>query len=241
MLKWVKKLFDIILPPRCLLCGRVINNDNSLCEECFDSITFITKPYCLKCGYPFSKTINIDNELCIHCLDDKNKQVFRMCRSAIEYDEYSKKLILDFKFFDHIENKLLLARWLNMAGHDIFEKGVDLIIPVPLHYTRVMKRKYNQSAILARELSKICNIKVEYKILTRKKMTIPQTKCSSKERKKNVKNAFIANNIDKIKGKRIVLIDDIYTTGATLKECARVLLRAGAKSVDALTVARVCK
>lgn len=240
MIHWIERIINLILPPRCLLCGKVINGDNGLCNDCFNNITFITKPYCDKCGYPFYKSIDSDG-ICLSCLNPKNKQIFRMCRSAIVYDEYSKKLILDFKFSDHVENKVLLARWLNMAGKDIFDEGIDIIIPVPLHFTRMIKRKYNQSAILAKELSRLCKIDVDYNLLKRSKMTAPQTQCTGKERQKNVKNAFVVSDIEKIKGKRIVLIDDVYTTGATLKECAKILLSAGAKSVDALTVARVCQ
>jgi len=241
MTSLIKKIINLILPPRCLLCGKVINGDNGLCSECFSNITFITSPYCNKCGYPFSRTINSEDNVCLSCLNPKNKQIFRMCRSAIVYDEYSKKLVLDFKFSDHVENKILLARWLNIAGKDIFDEGVDLIIPVPLHFTRMIKRKYNQSAILVKELAKLSNIKAEYNSLKRKKMTAPQTQCTGKERRKNVKDAFVVLDINKIKDKRIVFIDDVYTTGATLKECAKVLLKAGAKSVDALTIARVCQ
>lgn len=240
MLKRIKKIIDAILPPRCLMCGGIVNSDNSLCNECFSKVNFVSRPYCRHCGVPFAKSVSDGEALCIHCLNPKNNDKFRLLRFAVEYDEFSKKAILDFKFLDHVENRKLLTNWLNMAGNDIFDSGVDLIIPVPLHFTRLVKRKYNQSAILAKELSKIRNISVDYKSLKRKRMTIPQVLCSGKERLKNVKNAFEVVNAENIKGKRIVLIDDVYTTGATLRECAVVLLKSGAKSVDALTIARVC-
>lgn len=237
MKSWFKLLINAILPARCLLCGKVVHEDNSLCSECFEQISFITKPYCQHCGMPLDGKIS-DDMYCVHCLNEKH--IFRYARSAIKYDEYSKKLMLDFKFYDHIENRILLSKWLNLAGRDIFKEGVDLIIPVPLHFTRMFVRKYNQSAILARELSKQTGVKAEYKVLVKTKKTIPQVMCDSKQRMKNVKNAFAVKNFDLIKGKRIVLIDDVFTTGATLKECAKTLKKAGAKSVDALTVARVC-
>jgi ComF family protein len=168
------------------------------------------------------------------------KDNLRYSRSAVIYDVFSKKLILDFKFFDHIENKKLLAQWMYLAGKDIFDAGVDVIIPIPLHKLRLLKRKYNQSAILASELSKMTNIKSDYKSFVKIRSTQPQSECSGKKRITNIKNAFTVKNPENIKGKRILLIDDVYTTGSTLRECAKVLKKAGAKSVDALTIAKVC-
>ncbi|MBR5599657.1 MAG: ComF family protein [Alphaproteobacteria bacterium] len=241
MLGVFKNIIDFILPPRCLVCGKVINNDNGLCKDCFSNINFITLPYCHKCGTPLAKTIKDNNFLCMNCLNPKNKNIFRISRSMVEYDTYSKKIILDFKFLDHLESKNLLVNWLEIAGKDIFEEGVDLILPIPLHYTRVFERKYNQSAILAKELAKRKNISVLFDCLKKCKKTIPQVKCTGKnKRRKNVKGAFVVIDKDKIKGKRILLIDDVYTTGATLNECAKVLLKAGALSVDTLTIAKVC-
>ena len=238
MMRFWTKFINFILPNRCLLCSRVIDSENSVCSVCFEKITFITEPYCQHCGTPFISHIEQNgNMLCVECLTHKDS--FRLCRAAIEYDEFSKKLLLDFKFADHIENKKLFAKWLLLAGKDIFAAGADVIIPVPLHYTRLLKRKYNQSAILAKELSVLTEIPAEYNVLKKIRRTLPQTKCNSAERKRNVKGAFGVSSSEKIKGKRVILIDDIYTTGSTMKECAKVLLKAGAKSVDALTVAKV--
>lgn len=237
MKRYLKLLISAILPARCLLCGKIVHDDNSLCSECFEHINFITKPYCQHCGRPLFENIP-DNLYCVSCLN--RKHTFRYVRSAVVYDEFSKKLILDFKFYDHVENKKLLSKWLFLAGHDIFNYGVDLIIPVPLHFTRLFVRKYNQSAILADEISKHTGIKAEYKTLVKTKKTLPQVLCDSKQRAKNIKNAFKVKYPELVKDKRIVLIDDVFTTGATLRECAKVLIKAGAKSVDALTIARVC-
>ena len=238
MINLFKLMIDFILPPRCLLCGKILHRDDSLCTECFDHITFITKPYCKHCGAPLSFTNYYKELYCVNCLNDKKTPLY-LCRSAICYDDSSKKLILDFKFADHLENKKLFSRWLHLAGKDIFADGVDAILPVPLHYSRLFKRKYNQSAILARELSKISNVPVYYNVLKKCKYTKPQVLCSSKQRQKNIKDAFVVKNSSFIEGKHIVLIDDVYTTGATLKECAKILIKSGAKKVSALTVARV--
>ena len=134
--------------------------------------------------------------LCASCLR-KKRFPFRLSRSALCYDEASKNLILAFKFMDRTENARLLAAMLKVAGEDIFKAGVDVIVPVPLHYTRL-------------------------------------------ERVRNVKYAFSVPHPEKLAGKRVVLIDDVLTTGSTLKECAAALKKAGVRSVDALTVARVC-
>ncbi len=169
------------------------------------------------------------------------KRITRLNRSAVIYDDFSKKGLLSFKFYDQIHFAKIYAKWLKAAGADIFEKGVDLIIPVPLSYPRLLKRRYNQAAVLARELSKLTNIKNNNLVLKKIKHTKPQSSLSEKARLKNLKNAFIVSSPDKIKAKRILLIDDVMTTGATLSECAKVLLKAGAKSVDTLTVARTRK
>lgn len=240
MIKIINKFINFILPPRCLMCGKIVNNDNGLCKECFNKINFITRPYCKRCGEPFIKTINNDELLCVKCLNNEKKNKIRMSRAMVVYDEYSKKIILDFKFLDHLESKNLLVNWLNIAGNDIFEKGIDVIIPVPLHYTRIIKRKYNQSAILAKEIAKKRDVEIILDCLVRTKKTIPQVMCSGKDRRKNVKGAFEVIDKKKVKGKRVVLIDDVYTTGATLNECTKTLLKAGAKSVDTLTIAKVC-
>lgn len=237
MIKWLSTLIDVILPPRCLVCGKSVYSGNGLCSDCFTKISFISHPYCLHCGRPLPLQTN-EQHYCVDCLSHKDD--VRLCRSAVKYDDFSKKLILDFKFSDCLENRTLLTNWLFLAGQDIFKEGIDIIIPVPLHYTRLFKRKYNQSAVLAHGLSKLTDIPVDYKSLQKIKRTAPQISCSGKQRVRNVKKAFEVVSTENIKGKRIVLIDDVFTTGATLRECAKALKKAGAKSVDALTIARVC-
>ena len=170
----------------------------------------------------------------------KLKTPFRLSRSAVRYDEASKNLLLALKFLDKTDNAKTLAKWLNLAGRDIWQEGVDVIVPIPLHYTRLIERRYNQSGLLASELAKLNGLPVDYTSVVRHKKTRPQVEFSGHERVKNVKGVFSVKYPDKIKGKRVVLIDDVMTTGSTLKECALALRAAGAKSVDTLTVARVC-
>ena len=232
-------LLESILPRRCRKCGQILTSEGELCERCIEELNFIYPPYCHKCGYPLeSQPIN-SKMLCASCLSHK-RSVFRMIRSALYYDDASKNLILAFKFMDRTENAHLLGAMLKVASEDIFTKGVDIIIPVPLHYSRLLKRKYNQAALLAQELGKYSGIKVDCTSLIRHKKTKPQVEFSGHERVKNVKNAFSVTHPEKIIGKRILLVDDVFTTGSTLKECAIALKKAGAKSIDAVTVARVC-
>lgn len=129
-------------------------------------------------------------------------------------------MLLSFKFMDKTENAPVFAKWLKLAGTDIFKEGVDLIVPVPLHFTRLLKRRYNQSALIARELGKLTGIKVDYTSVIRHRRTKPQVQFSGHARISNVKNAFSVRHPERLKNKRIVLIDDVMTTGSTLKECA---------------------
>lgn len=176
----------------------------------------------------------------VRLLSAQKRFPFRLSRSALCYDEASKNLILAFKFMDRTENARLLAAMLKVAGEDIFKAGVDVIVPVPLHYTRLVKRRYNQAALLARELGRYTGLPVDCFSLVRHRKTRPQVEFSGFERVRNVKNAFSVPHPEKLAGKRVVLIDDVLTTGSTLKECAAALKKAGVRSVDALTVARVC-
>lgn len=235
-----QKVIDILLPPRCLKCGKILGDANGLCPECFNEITFIGKPYCHCCGIPLPNQIGHGQMLCGNCLSI-SKPLFRMCRSAVYYDEFSKPLILNFKFHDHTENAPFLARWMWMGGKDIFAAGIDVILPIPLHYTRMVKRRYNQSALLAKELSKFCMIPTDFEAVVRHRRTKPQVEFSGHERVKNVKDAFSVKYPARVKDKHVLLIDDVMTTGSTLRECAQVILKAGAASVDTLTVARVIK
>ena len=230
----IENILNITLPYRCLKCGKILEQEGYLCDKCASEISFITSPYCQRCGQPLNDKV----KFCAGCAGGKHR-FYRLARSAMIYDDSDKNLILGFKFFDHTENANLLAAMLKVAGKDIFDAGVDLLIPVPLHYTRLIKRRYNQSALLATKLGEMSKISVDYFSLIRHRKTRPQVEFSGKARISNVKNAFSVKNPQQIKGKRIVLIDDVMTTGSTLKECSSALKKAGAKSVDILTVARV--
>lgn len=234
-------VLNLILPPRCISCGKIVLEENGLCPECFNLITFISTPYCKRCGLPFAESVPAgDKMLCPNCVKQK-KSPLGMCRSAVKYDEHSKNTILALKFLDKTENAAIFAKWLKLAGKDIFEDGADLLIPVPLHYRRLVSRRYNQSALLAAQLSKLTGLEVNTSALIKHKPTKPQASMSGSERLKNVKGVFSVKYPEAVRGRHVVLIDDVYTTGSTVKECAAALHAAGAAQIDALTIARVCR
>lgn len=235
-----RTIANIILPPRCLKCGKILARNNGLCPQCFSEIRFISAPLCYKCGRPFDTEAALnfaDKQYCGACMQ-KKKSLLNIQRSAFIYDDNSKKLILDFKFHDQTAFAETLAGMLYAAGSDIWNEHPDLLIPVPLHRWRLLKRRYNQSALLAGYLSRKTSIKTDYTTLIRQENTIPQVQLTGSARRKNLRHAFCVSKPQKIIGKRIVLIDDVSTTGSTLNECAKVLLRAGAAAVYSLTLAR---
>lgn len=234
----LEKIIDFVLPCRCLNCGEILSDPGYLCERCSETINFIGPHCCYKCGHPLYEEKPAPKTLCFGCRQHR-RSFYRLSRSAVIYDDSSKNLILGFKFSDKTENANLLAVMLKVAGKDIFETGADILIPIPLHYTGLIKRRYNQSSLLAAGLGKMVGLPVDNFSLVKHKRTRSQTECSGRERVVNVKNAFSVRCPERIKGKRIILIDDVMTTGSTLKEAARVLHKAGAKSIDVLTVARV--
>ena len=179
-----------------------------------------------------------ENELiCGKCLT--NPPQLQGLKAVFAYDDYSKKLILPFKHADRTDLVPFLSKLLYYRGKQFLENA-DYIIPVPLYWQRLMKRKYNQAALLTVGLSKMTGKPYLLNNLIRIRKTQSQGHKTQQERLKNIQNAFSLRHPEKIKGKTIVLIDDVYTTGATLNECAKVLRQAGAKRVEALVLARVC-
>lgn len=227
-------LINIILPPRCINCGTLLSEKNGLCSECFNNIHFISEPLCNRCGCPLPTAQIGQKMLCAECLQ-KKKPLITMKRAAFIYDDSSKKLILDFKFYDKTSSAEAIAQIMHGAGRDIWSLTPNVLIPVPLHRLRLLKRRYNQSALLAHHLSKLTGIPTDCTSLIRQENTIPQVLLNQQQRMHNLKHAFAVKNPQKIAGKSVVLIDDVSTTGSTLEECARTLKKAGAAKIYALT------
>ena len=231
-------VFNVFLPPRCLICDAVVCDKNGLCEKCFAKMIFLSENCCPVCGKPYTFPIeNSESLVCGKCLTKLPK--FNHTSCVFAYDSFSRNLILPLKHTDKTEAVPYLANLLYLRGQKLLAKS-DVIVAVPLHWRRLMKRKYNQSGLLAHRLSKLSGVPLVSDTLVRTRNTQSQGHKTQKERMENIKGAFAIRDQEKIKGKRVVLIDDVYTTGTTLNECAKVLKASGASEVCALTVARVC-
>ena len=233
-----------MLPPQCLGCGALVDAPGALCAECWDRVIFLGPPQCSACGLPFEYSLG-EGALCGAC--SRRQPVFERARAAIVYDDASRRLILAFKHGDRTDAAPAFARWLARAGADL--AGGDLvgeaecIVPVPLHWSRLFARRYNQAALLAGHLERLSGVPMVPDALVRRRRTPPQGRMGMTARRRNLAGAFAVrpSGRARIEGRRVLLVDDVLTTGATAAACARTLLRAGARAVDVLTLARVVR
>lgn len=236
------RLIDLILPPSCIVSGEIVDSQGMLSPEAWGNLHFISDPQCNRCGFPFDFDDGEVNEgnICLGC--SKTPPLFDKARSALVYDDMSRDIILGFKHGDQTASVPSFIPWLMRAGEQILE-NTDFIVPVPLHRWRLLRRRFNQAGLIAQYLSKSAHVPTLLDGLERKRATQTQGHLNSNERKKNVKNAFSVNlkHAEQLKGKCVLLIDDVYTTGATVEECTKVLIKAGVASVNILTLARVVK
>lgn len=232
-----KKFIDLLIPFRCIKCGLILEGKESLCPSCWGLIPFITKPYCSCCGLPFEFEID-EGALCGACTHDLPS--FATTRSVFAYTSESKDLILKFKHMDTLGSAPLFAKWMARSLPDLKD---PLCIPIPLHWTRLFMRTYNQAALLAQEIAKLKRWAYQHSYLIRKRRTASQGHLTKKERIKNVGTAFEVPETKKrhVQGRTILLVDDVYTTGATLNACTKALLKAGAGEVHAVTLGRVVR
>jgi len=228
---------DLLLPPRCLSCGATVATSGTLCATCWRGITFLAEPCCACCGYPFAFDVGAGG-LCGACVSAPPE--FDRARAAMRYDEASRPLVLALKHGDRLHLAPSLAQWMRRAG-GAFMGEADLLVPVPLHWTRLFARRYNQAAVLALAIAKAGGPPVSADCLIRRRRTPPQGRKNAAARRRNVAGAFALRRPAEIAGKHIVLIDDVLTTGATVAECARVLKRAGAARVEVLALARTVR
>jgi len=231
---------DTVLPPHSLITGEVISAADARADtELWQSLKFIDDPCCRACGFPFEFEQG-DDALCMRC--HAYAPAFDQARSAITYDDISRKLVLDFKHGGRTDGLKFFAAQMVRAGREMLD-GSDILIPVPLHAKRLRQRKFNQAALLARAISGLSDIPYQTEILWRPKNTPSQGGQTFLGRRRNVSGAFTVRPQHKntLKGKCVVLIDDVYTTGSTLTACAKTLKRAGAARVDALTLMRVVR
>jgi ComF family protein len=236
----LRRLVDSMLPPRCLHCQAMVEGDAALCPDCWPLFDFLAPPACESCGFPFEYDPGADATVCAACL--AHPPQFDRARSVLIYGENSRKLILDFKHGDRTWPAPAFGRWLARAGGEMIGEA-DLAVPVPLHRSRLYARRYNQASLLALALGRETGLPAEPELLTRHRPTPSQGRLSAAARRRNVRGAFrLRRGFEElVRGSRILLIDDVFTTGATAGECARTLKRAGAAAVDVLTLARVVR
>jgi ComF family protein len=229
---------DLFLPPICIRCHAPISAHGVLCAACWQGINFIMPPLCQRLGLPLSYTSGEGVQLSATAL--RYPPTYERARAAARFDGTMRDLVHSLKYADRHEMVNLFGRMLQSAGRDLL-RDADLLIPVPLHRGRLWKRRFNQSAILAGRLSAAASLPLELRVLRRIHATASQVGLSRAERRQNVAAAFAVAPAaaSRIAGKRVLLIDDVITTGATLDACARVLKAAGAAEIDCLALAMV--
>ncbi len=226
-------VIDTILPPQALL-GL---DADPIARRMWADVTFLDAPWCEGCGFPFEFAVQ-GGSLCGRCT--VKRPAYDRARAAMAYDDGSRALILSFKHGGRTEGLASFAAQMRRAGRELLPDA-DMLIPVPLHPSRLIRRRYNQATLLARALSKITPAVFAPDYLFRTRRTESQGAFNARARTENVRGAFAVRHPDKIKGRNVILIDDVLTTGATLESCARALKQAGAARVDGLCLARVAK
>jgi ComF family protein len=234
---------DAVLPPQCLSCAVAVDSPGALCATCWAKIVWLGPPHCACCGAPFEfdpAPAGGEALLCGACL--RAPPLFARARAVFRYDDTSRGLILAFKHADRLHGAPAFGRWLARAGAELLATA-DIVAPVPLHWTRLAWRRYNQAALLAQAAASAAGAACWPDLLVRSRRTPSQGDLGPAARRRNVRRAFrLANRYrGRIEGRRVVLVDDVFTTGATVDECARALHDAGAGAVDVLTLARVVR
>ena len=227
---------DIALPTLCVACREPVDGEG-VCAECWSKLSFIAPPYCPRLGIPF--VYDPGPEL-LSMEAIANPPAYQRARAAVRYDDVARTLVHALKYQDRTDLAPAMGRWMARAGRELLE-GADALVPVPLHWRRGWSRRYNQSGALARVIARQSGVKVASEALRRVRPTQQQIGLSRSQRASNVQGAFKVapdRTVD-IEGRRVVLIDDVLTSGATTDACARALLRAKAASVDVLVFARV--
>lgn len=227
-------MLDFALPPRCGGCGAIVEEVDSFCSDCWRKLEFLGTGGCSRCGLPLKAT---DSETCAVCLA-KPPRLDRI-RAAVAYDDISRSIALRLKY----GRKVALARTMSRYMHPLLAQLPPdaILVPVPLHRTRLWRRGFNQSAIVARDLSRRLGTSVAVDALKRVKATPPLKGLSMVQRRRTVAGAFRVNPTAELGGRTVVLVDDVLTTGSTANACARVLKRAGAQRVELISWARVVR
>src|SRR5579863_8962117 len=232
----LRAALDLALPPLCPACREPVAS-RALCPACWSKLSFITRPYCERLGIPFVYDPG-PGILSMEAIADP--PAYRRARAAVRFDEIARALVHALKYGDRLDLAPMMGRWVSHAGRELLAEA-DALVPVPLHWRRLWARRFNQSAMLAAAISAESSVPIAAGVLKRVKPTAQQVGLSRTERAANVQGAFRVPPEAKgaVDGRRLVLVDDVLTSGATVDGCARALLRAGAANVDVLIFARV--
>ncbi|HEV7254166.1 MAG TPA: ComF family protein [Mesorhizobium sp.] len=227
----------ILFPPTCPGCRRHVAAPGTLCPRCWGGLRFLEKPWCAVLGTPFLYEVE-EGALSPQAI--AQPPVFDRARAAVAYRGAAARIARALKYADRTDLAPPMARWMARAGAEVIAEA-DLIVAVPLHWRRFWERRFNQSAELARALARETGLPFEPDAVTRKRRTRPQVGLSRAERERNLRGAFAvpAEAAPRLRGKRVLLVDDVFTTGATVNAVARALKRAGASGVDVLAFAMV--
>jgi ComF family protein len=231
----VRQVIDFALPPRCPSCGAITRDPHRFCLSCWQSLAFLGEPCCARCGLPFAYEAGAEAE-CGRCLSDPPR--FDRLRAAVAYGEVARRVALKLKYAGRPGVAATLARL--MTRH-VDPAGGALLVPVPLHRWRIWKRGYNQAALIAASLSSLSGSPADHAVLRRRRATPPLRGLGRRERALAVRGAFEvpAERKGALAGRTVILVDDVYTSGATASACAAALKRAGAARVEVLCWARV--
>ncbi len=228
-----------VFPPGCLKCGDPLESPGNLCNICWPQLTFISEPCCELCGFPFEYSA-ASSLICGSCL--RKAPSFARARAVLKYDEACRNMVLAFKHADQTRNAPAFAGWMYRAAPDMVAE-CDIICAAPLHPFRLLRRRYNQSALLALELARLSCRPALPDLLYRKRPTPSQGGLNATARRRNVDGVFAVTPkwLSRIENTRILLLDDVLTTGATVEASSKALLNAGAAKIDVLTLCRVVR
>jgi competence protein ComFC len=234
---FLERVASFFLPPQCYCCGDFLDEgQRGFCPDCLSRVRWIVPPFCTVCGIPFLSP-EAENHPCGMCL--KKERYFTEARALGHYEGALQEAIRRWKYEGKVHLAPLLGQWMAERFYDHWASSrFDLLLPVPLHLERLRERGFNQALLLVKEISRRTGIPYGKRILRKDRPTSPQAGLSGLKREKEVKGVFSVVAGEEMKDKSILLVDDVYTTGATANECSRVLLVAGAQRVDVLTLAR---
>ncbi len=236
MVELVRVFIEFLFPPACPLCDTPVSIHGELCGDCWSAMSWISGAHCACCGYPFPLELDLpDGAMCPVCASGKNE--LDWIRSACVYDDVSRSAMLPFKHGGRVGYARFMSRAMIWALRDV-NVDADIVMPVPLARGRLFKRGYNQATLLARPIARALGVKMDVDSVRRKYRPDMGHK-NARQRAENIHGVFTVVNPDVIRGRKILLVDDVMTTGATFAELRRVLMRAGATAVYGVTFCRV--